>query len=235
LEEFLINNYSLLTKTFIFVTVCVGIFFYKKYKCTAVTFFIKIIIYLFFVEIIGSYAFFYDRFDFLKPIYNSIFRKTYWWYTITFDLVGIILFSVFYQKIINKSIFKKTVKYSTYIFTVFSILYIVLNSDILFQHFFPVIQILGAIIILMCTVFYFMELLLNDKIINFYKSIYFYISIGVFLWWIILTPLSFYDLYFINADWNFIFLQWQIYLFANFFMYITFTIGLIVSKPEVSK
>ncbi|WP_452224591.1 hypothetical protein [Lacinutrix chionoecetis] len=186
------------------------------------------------IEVIGSYTLYYDKFDFLEPVYNSKFRKNYWWFTIAYDIFVVILFSIFYQKIIATPRFKTILKITTLAFTVFSIGYIIHNIDALFIQLLPVIQIGGALIILLCFVLYFIELLLHNRIMYFYKSLYFYITIGIFLWWIIITPLTFYDLYFSNADWNFIFLQWQIFLFANFIMYTTFVIGLIVSKPEQS-
>ncbi len=215
------------------VAVITGIISYKKYKGTTATFFIKIVIYLFFVELIGSYSLFYEEFEFLKPVYNSIFMQNYWWFTFTFDIITIILFSILFQKILKSPVFCKTLKGITILFIVFTLIYLILNRHLFFFQFFIPVQIFGGLIIIMCSVFYFIEILQNNQILKFYKSIYFYISISIFTWWIIITPLSFYDLYFKNSDWKFIVLQWQIYLFANFFMYTTFTLGLIFSKPEL--
>ena len=232
MEDFLKNNYSLLTNSFILVAVLAGLISYKKYRQATATFFIKIIIYLFLIELIGSYAFYYNKFEFLKPIYNSVFRQNYWWYTLTFDILTIVLFSILFQKILNSTTHRKILKVITISFIVFAILYLIFNRHLFFFQFFPVIQIIGGLIIITCSVLYFLEILQNNQVFKFYQSIYFYISISIFVWWIITTPLTFYDLYFKNEDWKFIILQWQIYLFANFFMYATFAIGLIVSKPE---
>jgi hypothetical protein len=232
MEEFLKGNYSILTKLFILVTVVSGLISYKKYKGTPVTFFIKILIYLFIIELVGCYPLFYSTFKFLEPIYNSVFRQNYWWYTIAFDLIAIVLFSILFQKIICNKLYVMILKYSTYAFVLFSIFYIIFHHDIFFIQFFPVIQITGAIIILSCSIFYFIELLLSDHILHFYKSVYFYIAISIFIWWIVITPLTFYDVYIVGSDWNYIILKWQIYLSLNFMMYTTFAIGLLVSKPE---
>lgn len=232
MEFFLINNYSLIIKLIIIAAVIAGILSYKKFKNTPVTFFIKILIGLLIIEYVGSYPLYYNTFNFLKPIYNSIFRKNYWWFTIAYDIVVIILFSIFYQKILVSLKFKRILKYATWVFAVVSFCYAALNLEALFNQLLPVVQIFGALIILLCCILYFLELLLNNRIIYFFKSIYFYITIGIFLWWIIITPLVFFDLYFNNSDWNFIFLQWQIYLFVNFLMYTLFIIGFIVSEPE---
>ncbi|MEM5538276.1 hypothetical protein [Olleya sp. AS48] len=232
MEEFLKDNYSILTKFFILVAVVSGLVTYKKHKGTPATFFVKVLIYFLIVELIGTYSSLYKNFSFLEPIYNSLFRQNYWWYTIAFDIIGIVLFSLLFQKIIPNKLYNKVLKYSTYGFVLFSILYIIYNRDLFFFQFFPVIQITGALIILSCSVFYFIELLLNDKIIKFYKFLYFYIAIAIFIWWIVVTPLTFYDVYMVNGDWDYILLKWEIYLSLNFIMYISFAIGFLISEPE---
>lgn len=94
------------------------------------------------------------------------------------------------------------------------------------------ITIFGALIVLFGAVSYFIEVLKSDKILDFYKSIDFYISATVFIWWLVITPISFYNIYFTTADWNFIILKWQIYLFANIFMYGMFSFALLWCKPQ---
>ncbi|MEQ3664700.1 MULTISPECIES: hypothetical protein [unclassified Olleya] len=232
MEEFLKDNYSILTKFFILVAVVSGLVTYKKHKGTPAAFFVKVLIYFLIVELIGTYSSLYKNFSFLEPIYNSLFRQNYWWYTIAFDIIGIVLFSLLFQKVIPNKLYNKVLKYSTYGFVLFSILYIIYNRDLFFFQFFPVIQITGALIILSCSVFYFIELLLNDKIIKFYKFLYFYIAIAIFIWWIVVTPLTFYDVYMVNGDWDYILLKWEIYLSLNFIMYISFAIGFLISEPE---
>ena len=115
---------------------------------------------------------------------------------------------------------------------------ILFNWDAYFYRFFPIISISGAVVIFLCTVFYFIETLNSNRILTFYKTINFYISAAIFIWWLIITPLVFYDVYFTyeignpNRDWSFLFLRWQIYMFANIVMYITFTLALIWCKPQ---
>ena len=93
----------------------------------------------------------------------------------------------------------------------------------------------GALIIFLCSTFYFIQILNTDKILVFNKQVNFYISIALFVWFLVTTPLDFYHIYFLNVDWDFIFLKWEIYLFANIFMYSTFTFALIYCKPENNK
>ncbi|GAL73156.1 hypothetical protein JCM19302_3037 [Jejuia pallidilutea] len=72
----------------------------------------------------------------------------------------------------------------------------------------------------------------------FYKSLNFYISAVIFIWWLIIAPLTFYDVYYKYEigvgvfDKAFVDLRFQIFLFANLFMYLTYTFALIWCKLE---
>ena len=72
----------------------------------------------------------------------------------------------------------------------------------------------------------------------FYKSINFYISVAIFIWWFIITPIVFYDNYsaykvgVYERDWAYIELRRYIYIFSNIFMYSTFVFALIFCEPE---
>ncbi|WP_417236187.1 hypothetical protein [Bizionia paragorgiae] len=235
MEEFFRQNYFLLTNSTILIAVFAGLFSIKKYKGSPESFFIIIIFYLFAIELIGNYPRLYGKIEFLEPLYNSVFRKNYWWYTLAFDIGVILLFSVLYQKIIKSIAFKRVIKVATILYFGFSVIFILINYQDLFKQTFPVFQLLGALIILMCCAFYLFELLQSDAVLQMHKHLYFYITIAIFLWWIIVTPLTFYDLYFRSADWNFIILKWQIHLFANMFMYFTFSFALWWCKPEFKK
>lgn len=232
MEEFFVKNYFNLTYFVELVAVIAGIISYKKYQGTPATFFIKIIWIIFCIEFIGSYSNYYNTFDFLKPIYNSIFRVNYWWFTLTYQIGVVILISIFYQKLLVNKLFNIILKYATVAYFTFSIIYLVIHKDQFFSQMFPLISILAGILVLTACVFYFIELLTSEKIINFYKSVYFYITVALFFWWIIYTPLTFYDVYMVNSDWKYIVLKWQVLLSLNFMMYTIFAVGLLISKPE---
>ncbi|WP_034045028.1 hypothetical protein [Wocania ichthyoenteri] len=231
MEEFLLNNYGIITHSVEAMAAITGVFLFKLYKNTEVKYFIYFLVYLTICDFFGQYKNYVDN-GFLNFLKKTIFATNHWWST-SYWKVGAILFFVFYYSKILKTVqFKNIIKISGYAFFFFSVIYIALNWGKFFNTFFPIISILGAIIIFLCSVFYFIEVLQSDKILTFYKSINFYISFAIFIWWLIITPLVFYDIYHSNDDWNFIFLKWQIYLFANIFMYSTFTFALIYCKPD---
>ena len=144
-----------------------------------------------------------------------------------------LFYSFLFRKIISKEISNKVIKYSTFVFLLFSICSIALNYNSFFNESLRIINVFGTIIILMSVILYFIEMLKSESVLNFYKSLYFYIGAVIFIWWLIITPIVFYEIYFSTSDWNFVFLKWQIFLFANVFMYLTFTFALIYCKPEL--
>lgn len=232
MNDFLLKYYNNITFSVEILAAVTGLILYKKYKPTAAKYFIWFLIYLSICDFLNTYVYYIANNSFLSFLKGTVFVWNYWWTTLYWEIGAIVFFSFYYHKILNNSKFKKTVLYFGYIFFVFSVVYILNNWEDYFVRFFPIISILGALIIFLCAVFYFIEILQSDKILTFYTSINFYISSAIFIWWLIITPLVFYDIYNSNKDWNFIFLKWQIYLFANIFMYLTFTFALIWCKPE---
>lgn len=238
MTDFLLKYYGFLTSLVEFLAAIVGVFCFKKYNQSKAKYFIIFLIAIAFSDLFNVYTTFVHPNKTLSFLIGTKFEKNHWWTTLYWN-VGAILFYVFYyNQVLKKQIFKNIVKYTGFAFFIFSVVYIVLNWEKLFNQFFVVLHILGAFIVFLCSIFYFLEVLMNDKIITFYKSINFYITVAIFIWWLVITPLAFYDIYFSyelgksNRDLDFMFLRWQIYLFANIFMYLTFTFALIYCKPE---
>lgn len=234
MNEFLLKYYNTITFCVEILAAVTGLMLYNKYKQTAAKYFIYFLIYLSICDLLNTYVY-YIKDGFLGFLEGTVFIRNFWWTTLYWKIGAILFFVFYYQGILMNERFKRILKYSGYSFLVFSMVYILINWDDYFIRFFPIISILGAIIIFLCTAFYFYEILNSEKILTFYKSINFYISAAIFIWWLIITPLVFYDIYNSNKDWNFIFLKWQIYLLANITMYLTFTFALIFCKPEADK
>lgn len=234
MEEFLLQYKNLLTFCVEILASVVGLLLYKKYKITTAKYFIWFLIYLTVADTLGNYTKYIENGGFFSFLEGTVFDQgyCYWWYTLFWKIGAPFFFSFYYSKILKSPIFKILVKNVGYGFVLYSIIFIILNKEAYFIRFFPSISVFGAAIIFLCTVLYFIEILQSAKILSFYISLNFYISVAIFIWWLIVTPIVFYDIYHTNGDWNFIFLRWQIYLLANIFMYCTFTFALIFCKPE---
>ena len=235
LEEFLYQHRWIITRAVEIIAALTGIVFFKKYKSTNAKYFIYFLIYLSICDFLNTYTLYTGKGQFFYFLRETVFKYNYWWSTLYWKIGAIMFFVFFYNKILSNKKFKNIIKFSGLFFLLFSIIYILLNFDDYFVRFFPPISILGAFIIFLCTVFYFIEVLLSDKILVFYKSLNFYISFAIFIWWLIITPIVLYDIYMLHKDFNYIKLRFLIYLLANITMYSTFTFALIWCKPELIK
>ncbi|GGK16235.1 hypothetical protein GCM10007962_08220 [Yeosuana aromativorans] len=238
MQDFLLNNYSLLTHCFEAMAALTGLFLFNRYKYSTAKYFIYFLVYVIVGDFTNMYTWLVYPDKLLGFLMGTLIEKNYWWSTLFWRIGAIMFFAFYYRKVIKNQSFKKVIKYTSYGFLSFSVGYILLNWKAFFTSYFPIISILGAIIVFLCTVFYFIEILRSDEILTFYKSINFYISFAIFIWWLIITPIVFYDNYtsyevsVYQRDWDYIKLRRFIYLSANIFMYSTFTFALIWCRPQ---
>ncbi|MEP3837741.1 MAG: hypothetical protein ABJM36_08840 [Algibacter sp.] len=245
MEDFLIENYNFLTKSVEIIAAVTGLLVYKKFKDTAARYFIFFLVYIVVLELVGGYIRYVRPDKILDFLIGTLIEKNFWLYTLCWKIGAILFFNFYYIKIIENEWFKSVLKYAGFSYLGFSIVYIIFNWEDFFQISFPVFNAIGAILVLTCSVFYLVELLHSDKVLVFYNSLNFYISIVIFIWWLITTPLTFYSLYYGSVDIskpfrhpeffgdiNYITLQKLIYLFSNTFMYLTYTFALLWCRPE---
>ena len=238
LKEFLLNNYSLLLHFFEAMSAITGLFFFRKYKDSSSKYFIFFLIYLTLFDFITGYTNLVSPDKLLNFLIDTLIEKNYWLSTLYWKIGAIMFFAFYYRRILKTKFFKSVIKYTSYSFFIFSISYILFHWQAFFVSFFPIISVLGAVIVFICTVLYFVEILQNERILNFYKSLNFYITSAIFVWWLIITPIVFFDNYttyqvgVYERDWDYIHLKRLIYLSANIIMYSTFTFALIFCKPE---
>lgn len=232
MEEFLRQNYFLLTHSVEFLAAVIGLFCLQKYKSPAVNFFVYFLGYCFIIDLSGTYPSFFRNINIFYIIEHTPLRSNYWFYTIFWGIGSSVIISLIFNRILLLSIHKKILRFSVILFLFSCLISILLNGKEIFENYIFFIFLLGSFQVLFCVSLYLLEMLRSDKILSFYKNLYFYISTVFLIWYLITTPLIFYEKYFSSADWNFVFLKWQIYLFANIFMYLTFAFALIYCKPE---
>lgn len=233
MEEFLKNNYFLFAYSVESLAAVLGVIFYRKYKHTAAKFLCYFLVYCFFVDLIGRYPSHLKYINQFYLIENTLIKANHWWYVIFWN-IGLTSFITYVNyKISNKFYYKRLLKYAYIVYIILFIVYTIFYFKNLFKPSEIFLNVISLLMISMAIIIYFIEILSSDKVINFYKSIYFYVNSTLFLWSLITTPLLFYEIYFSEADWDFVILKWQVYLFANIFFYLSLSIALICCKPEV--
>jgi len=236
LQDFLLNNFSLILHSVEVLTAIVGLFCLKKYKGTIVRYFIYFSVYVAILELIGAYPRYLKSYEFLSPIKDAIegtkLEKNHWLYLIFWTIGGKIFYSLYFRELINSQLQKKIIKYLLALFIVFNVVYFALNWEAIFESSPIWISILSDSLVILSIIFYLIEILLNDKLLEFYKSINFYIASTVFVWILIFTPLWFFDDYFSTNDMAYVKLKATLILCCNIFMYVTFSFALIWCKPQ---
>ncbi|WP_178985480.1 hypothetical protein [Winogradskyella helgolandensis] len=231
MDDFLKENYSLITSFVELFAAIVGVITYKSYKFTPVKYIIYFLVYAFFVDLIGGYPSYLKDIGYFHLIEGTLIESNYWWYTL-FWWIGLssFMFSVNY-KIVKTVRLKQILKYGYYIYLLQVVLYITFKFENLFisNEF---ISISSLWIVILSIIIYFFETLASEKIVLFYKSMYFYFNATFFIWILIIIPLEFFELYYIEDDWDFVLLKWKIFLSLNIFLYITLSAALLFCKPK---
>ena len=231
MDDFLKENYSLITSLIEVFAAIIGVITFKKYKYTSVKYVIYFLVYAFFIDLIGGYPSYLRDKGYFHLIEGTLIEKNYWWYTI-FWWVGLSCFMFFVNYNIVKTVrLKQILKYGFYIYLLQVILYIVFKFEKVFNYN-QFISIASLWIVFLSIIIYFFETLASERIVLFYKSVYFYFNTTFFIWILIIIPLEFFELYFIEGDWDYVLLKWKIFLSLNTFLYMTLSAALLFCKAE---
>ncbi|MFL0352791.1 hypothetical protein [Xanthomarina sp. GH4-25] len=232
MREFLYEYYSPVTKCFIIFAFIVGILVYKKYKKTQVKYFIWFLGWIVFLEIVGSYPLYLQNSGLSHLIKGTLIEQNYWWYTISWASTATIFYSWFLSQKYESNIFKTIIKLCIYGYVLVILVSAIIDYKIIFGIRPTYITVLNVTIIILSTVFYLYNLINSEKLLNSFKSLYFYVAIILLVWWLITTPLSFFEVYNSDSDWDFVTIKWTITLIANIFMYLGFALALLWCDPE---
>lgn len=185
-----------------------------------------------FVETIGlyaAYAYFtdYKNLEFLR---DSPFKRNYWLYN-SFHVLSFGMYFFFFILHLNSAKIRRILTLTALIF-LFTVIINLLYSGIFFLAYSAYSSVGGTLIIIICIMAYYYEILKSDRILNFYKNSVFYVSIGVLIWYLVVTPLLIYSKYYTLASPDFVALHGLIIILSNVFMYGMFIIGFIIPARE---
>tara|TARA_Y100000815_G_scaffold230088_2_gene219718 strand:- start:490 stop:1203 length:714 start_codon:yes stop_codon:yes gene_type:complete len=231
IDDFLKYNYSFITHLVEFIPAFVGLIVLRKYKNTTAKYIIYFLIYVFFIELIGSYPEYLQNNGYFHLIEDTLIEHNYWWFNLTWWIgLSSVMFYINY-KITKINRFRKVLMYGYFIYLLQIIFYIIFRfEDVFGSGYF--ISVASLWIVLLCIIIYFFEVLNSKRVILFYKSLYFYFNSLIFIWILIVMPLDFFEAYFNTDDWNYVYFKWKIYLLSNIFLYLSLAVALLFCKPE---
>jgi hypothetical protein len=232
MKNFLFENYVLINLIVVFIAAFTGCVLLKKYKETPVKYFIYFLIYVFITEFLGSYARILNQLGLYHLIDNTVFKYNFWWYTLTWYIGSAIFFTWYFRRIVKADFLKKILQYALIVFLIISFVSIACDFSQFFKGTFNFIRIGNMSIIMLSVTFYLSEILHTEKILKFYKDIHFYISVIVLIWLFVTIPLVHFVCGDASSDPKQAELKWLIMLFADMFMYLSFTFALLFSNPK---
>lgn len=209
----------------------IGIFCLNKYKETTTIIFICFLIYVVFVDYTGATYFYNINFTLTSFLVDKGFNSKAWYNL--FWYFGSVIFVLFYiYNVLQSRRHKMIIFILMLVFALLILGHFLLYPKVFFGEHHALYQLAGAFSLLIACSVYFIELVNSESINYTFKTFSFYALIAVLIWWLIVTPILFFESYNTESDWDFANLKRRIFVFANIFMYSCFAIGLLVSKPQ---
>lgn len=191
-----------------------------------------VVYYLWLVIVIESYGFMvglskhtnYEQFGFLK---DTIFQNSRWIYNIL-SLLTYLIFTFYFINFIHNYIIKIALKALTIVFSIISVA-LLFNLEILLHPNITFIRLGGTILMFVTILFFFLNLLKSDKIIDLKTYFPFYVAVGFLFFILSTTPIDIYYKYYdISNNQGYVNLRATVYLYINIFLYTTLTLGFIL-------
>lgn len=187
------------------------------------------------VETIGLYPAFnyFTDFSYMPFLKETSWERNIWLYN-AFQIITFLIFYIFFTNQLQNKKNKRIFKFITVIFVFTAILNLIL-TDIFFEKSSAYSFIMGTFILITLIFVYYFELLKSDKILYFYKSLVFYISVGLLLWYVTITPIFIFNKYFTSASPEFVKLHSTILNISNYFLYCMFIATFIICSSNKQK
>ena len=170
--------------------------------------------------------------QYLGFLKDTILNDNPWAY----DLYNIISFSFFlfyFLTILSKEGYAK--KKDFLVISVFLLLSILIHLT--FGFFSPIssnlVSLLGTLFLSIIIIMFYLKMLKSDLILNFYRILPFYVSIGILIFNLIVNPIFIYQSYYsVKRSPEFVELFKFVIMSANIFMYTCFIFGFIVCSKQ---
>ena len=167
---------------------------------------------------------YYNDFDYpwFKWIKSSSFANNSWLYNIHSYMV-VVMIGLYYWRLIKTVKYRFIIRSLIILFCFMASFYALFKKEIELPA--KLDYFLEEIVIITCIILYFLELLKSNKFLKFYYSIHFYISAGLFIWYLCVMPIFLFDKFF--TELNMLFRDFRILtiLFFNIILYLCLTFG----------
>lgn len=226
MKEFLLEHREFITKFVEVLAAITGSIYLRKTNNKKLSVFVYYLWLTVAVEFLGRYTYIMQRnfdYEWFINLKNSFFCYNTWLYNI-YSFMAIGLLGIFYSDLLINKSFKIIIRFIFLGYSLFTIGYYILTNAFLEQSI-NYDFILGAIIIGIYVILYFIELMKSEYLLKYYTLPSFYISIALLLWYICATPLFIFDNYFKAINEGFVNFRHLVLLIINIFTYTCIIFG----------
>lgn len=211
------------------IAAIVGTIYISKYRVEKPTrYFVSFLWFNVFVEIVfGWLPTFIENFKFFSLLEDTIFVQNLWIYNI-YDIISFTFYLYYFTILIESELSRKIAKGFIVVFLICAILNLSF-SGVFFETNSTFNAIFGTLLLVLYIIYFYFQMLQSEKILEFYKSFPFYVSVGALVFHLIVNPIFIYEQYYshsVSSEFVRVFLT--ILTIVNIFMYSCYTIGFLV-------
>ena len=204
-----------------------AIYYYRKHTYKQSKWLALFLGVTFLVEVASYYTSFIENDGIFSFLANTPYSENYWLYNI-FMLVSAAFYVIYFRWNLTSKKSKVVLDVLLVSFAIGSILHQAF-SGVFFVGYSPFTVILGTVLIILSIALFYLELLNSNLILKVHKTLPFYISVAVLIFYLCTTPLFIYSIYFsesINPDFYVLYLR--VIISTNFIMYSIYIAGFLI-------
>lgn len=187
-----------------------------------------------FTEVSASYVLiaYYSDYRIFSFIENTPFQNNYWLYNV-YNVIGFSFLIFYFISFLKNKLWNRVFGVLTAIFVIIPGLVVIFSSQ-LFEPPSRYIIISRTLLLFLSILMFYFQLLSSNLLLSLQKFLPFYISVGVLVFTLCVAPLDILFHYFNISEGNelFVKLRFDVLLYANIFMYVTFIFGFLICSRK---
>jgi hypothetical protein len=186
----------------------------------------------FLIDVLGAYApvAYFTNYHLFGFVEGTSFADNKWLYN-CFMIVSFGFYINFFRTFLQSKFWSFIIKVILTLYVLVGILYLIL-SDVFFKAYSQFTTIVGTLILIFTVSIFYFEIIKSDILLNLKKFLPFYVSVGILVFYLCVTPLDIFSEYFSKENTQFVKLKSSGLLYANIFMYATFIVGFVLCSEK---
>jgi len=162
-----------------------------------------------------------------KFLENTIFAFNIWIYNI-YDVISFTFYLLYFANLMESERHKNIGVKIVGVYIIFCIMNLSF-SGVFFDTNSTFNAVIGTLLLVLYIIYFYFQMLQSEKILEFYKTIPFYVSVGALVFHLIVNPIFIYEQYYSNTvSPEFVRIFLTILTIVNIFMYSCYTIGFLI-------